>query len=79
MPLLSPKHDMVVLTDTNEKEKNQENESEKKFDEKDLFFPNFVSSHFIFLQSKDLNHIEHTFLTSNFNTDIIVPPPRNFS
>ncbi|MBS9463334.1 hypothetical protein KIM67_13025 [Flagellimonas sp. 389] len=79
MPLLSQKHDIVVLADTNEEEKNHEKESEKKFDEKDLFLPKYVSPHFILLQNKNLNHIGYTFPASNFNADIVVPPPRNFS
>ncbi len=79
MPLLSQKHDIVVLADANEEEKNHEKESEKKFDEKDLFLLNYVSSHFTLLQNKNLNHIGHTFPTSNFNTDIIIPPPKTFS
>ena len=76
LSVLDENSEIVLLTDTNEKESQSEKEAEKKFDEKDLFLNNihFGNSHLI--QARVLCHSKYVFHNSDFIVDIILPPPR---
>ena len=68
--------DLLVLTDTNEEEKQGEQEAEKNLDEKDLFLNNFGFTNSSVVQRQKHLHSEFTLFNSNFVVDIHLPPPR---
>ncbi|PWL40037.1 hypothetical protein DKG77_04205 [Flagellimonas aquimarina] len=75
-PLLDKDHDLAVLIDANEEEKSKEKESEKKFDEKNLFLNYFASSNSVFFQNCLQGWDKYIFSNSDFKADILLPPPR---
>lgn len=76
IPLLDNDYDIVVLIDNNEEEKSKEKESEKKFDEKNLFLNSFASSDSMFFQNLNQGCNRYLFSNSDFKADILLPPPR---
>lgn len=76
IPLLDNDYDIVVLIDNNEEEKSKEKESEKKFDEKDLFLNSFASSDSMFFQKTNQDCNRYLFSNSDFKAEILLPPPR---
>lgn len=76
MPLLSDKCDIVVLMDTAEEEKKKEKESEKKFDEKDLFLNQNIASSNFFALRKAFDPSRYLFSNSDFRPEIHLPPPK---
>ena len=76
LPIIDEDIDIVLLTDTNEEEKQGEKESEKKFDEKDLFLNNFQHIYSDLIQSREHTHLEYVVHNSDFVLDILLPPPR---
>lgn len=76
MPLLSDKCDIVVLMDTGEEEKKKEKESEKKFDEKDLFLNQYASSDNFIALRKAFDPSGYLFSNSDFRPEIHLPPPQ---
>ncbi|MEM9077722.1 MAG: hypothetical protein AAGC43_11810 [Bacteroidota bacterium] len=76
LPILDENCDIVILTDTNEEEKQGEKEAEKKYDEKDLFLNNFYLSNSLLVQIRTRYHLDYIRLTSDFVDDILLPPPR---
>ncbi len=68
--------DNILAMDFNEEENNNK-ESEKKFDQKELFFSNSVekSSFSLF---KEITKSQTSLLSySDFSADIVLPPPKN--
>ena len=68
--------DLLVLTDTGEEEKQGEQETEKKLEEKDLFLNNFSFTNSFVDQRRKHLPSEFTLFNSNFIVDIHLPPPR---
>lgn len=59
-----------------EEEKKNEKESEKKFDEKNLFLASFQFSTYFDCQEQNLAAIEYLPTKLDYKADILVPPPR---
>ena len=76
LSILDESCDIVLLTDTNEEEKQSESETEKKFDEKDLFLNNFQLVHSDLIQAQFHGHSIYLAHNSDFVEDILLPPPR---
>ncbi|MEM9362925.1 MAG: hypothetical protein AAGA43_09825 [Bacteroidota bacterium] len=76
LPILDESCDILILADTNEEEKQGENETEKKFDEKDLFLNNFTLTDSNLIQPKVHFHSEYILHNSDFIDEILLPPPR---
>ncbi|MDC6365280.1 MULTISPECIES: hypothetical protein [Flavobacteriaceae] len=67
---------IAVLVDSNDEENNQEKESKKKFEEKDLFLHGLVTTgNFLHKKEKSV-HKKHVFLHSDFKAEILLPPPQ---
>ena len=66
---------IAALVDTNDEEKKQEKESEKKFSEKDLFFGKIETSSNYFLQGKNSVQKGYILKPSDFKAEILLPPP----
>lgn len=66
---------VAVLMDNNDEEK-KENESEKKFGEKDLFLNSVVMDSDFFPESSFVQDTEHQFSTSDYLAEIFLPPPQ---
>ncbi|MEM8845501.1 MAG: hypothetical protein AAGD17_00235 [Bacteroidota bacterium] len=77
LPLLDESFDIVILTDTNEEEKQGESETEKKFDEKDLFLNNFTFADSYLIQPQIHFHSEYILHNLDFIEEILLPPPRS--
>lgn len=75
-PLLHQDWEIAILVDAGEEEKKSEKESEKKFDEKDLYLNNFGFSYGSISSQYTLDHTDYLFLHSDFVADIPLPPPR---
>ena len=69
-------YDNILVIDSNEEENNK-NESEKKFDLKELFFTNTIENKSLYL-AENISRIQ-TFSPSysNFSAEILLPPPQN--
>nr|WP_298996441.1 hypothetical protein [uncultured Allomuricauda sp.] len=76
LSLIGENIDIVLLTDSNEEEKQGEKESEKKFDEKDLFLNNFQFTQSDLTQAQECIHLVYVTHNSDFVLDILLPPPR---
>lgn len=77
VPLLEKDYDIFVLLDNSEDEKSKDKESEKKFDEKDMFLSNSLVSNCDFFQNQVQNYTTYVSFNSDFKADILLPPPRN--
>ncbi len=75
-PLIDEEFDIAVLVDSGEDEKNKEKESEKKFDEKNLFLDDSSSSNSLYLLNQDQGFSRYVFSNSDFKAEILLPPPR---
>ena len=67
----------AYVIDFNEEENNK-NESEKKFDEKELFFDNPLESKSFFAFQKNTLQEFDLFSNSQFDSEIVPPPPKFF-
>ncbi|WP_420320731.1 hypothetical protein [Flagellimonas sp.] len=77
--LLDKDYAMVIIADSGEEENNQEKESEKKIDEKDLFVTYVSTSNHFKEQGNKLEVVGYLFANSDFKEDIFLPPPENQS
>ncbi|MGW9684388.1 hypothetical protein [Flagellimonas sp. 2504JD1-5] len=75
IPLLDKDCEVVAIADPGEEENNQEKESEKKIDEKDLFVTYLSPSHHFGEQGSKLEVLGYLFANSDFKEDILLPPP----
>ena len=66
----------MVLVDTPEEKKGKEKESEKKFDEKNLFFNQVSFFDGALGSSKNMNKTGYHFSILEFHSEILLPPPR---
>ena len=72
--LCNSNYDNVLVMDFNEEENNKK-ESEKKFDQKELFFNNYFESRSLYLGQK-ITKTQTSLLTySDFCSEIVLPPP----
>ncbi|MEM9647097.1 MAG: hypothetical protein AAF969_01355 [Bacteroidota bacterium] len=78
VPLVDKDCAVAVLLDTNEEEKSKEKESEKKFNEKDLFLNQYAVNGSVFIQFQESETIEYLLLNSDFQGEIVLPPPQKF-
>lgn len=69
----SSKTEKVYVIDFNEEENN---ESEKKFDEKELFFQTQLTTYSLFSIQKNILQVSNLLLNSQFNSEIVPPPPK---
>ncbi|MEO9512259.1 MAG: hypothetical protein ABJN84_06155 [Flavobacteriaceae bacterium] len=75
-PLLDKDYDTFVFLDSNEEEKNNEKESEKNFDEKNLFLNYVLVTKRFFVQNKTLENVGYLFFNSDSKAEIFLPPPK---
>ncbi len=78
IPLMDKEFDIAVLVDANEEEKSKEKESEKKFDEKNLFLDDSSSSNSLYLLNSGQDFSRYVFSNSDFKAEILLPPPQEF-
>lgn len=75
--LYNSNHDNVLVMDLNEEESNKK-ESEKKFDQKELFFSNYPEKTTLFIAQEITNSQTQLPSNSDFSLEIILPPPERF-
>ncbi|MEM6865323.1 MAG: hypothetical protein AAF575_09075 [Bacteroidota bacterium] len=76
LSLMDESNEIVLLKDTNEEENNNENETEKQGDEKDMFLKNTYPSKSLVIQFQVHSYVEYELYHSDFIEDILLPPPR---
>ncbi|WP_350289685.1 hypothetical protein [uncultured Croceitalea sp.] len=73
--LCNSNHDNVLVMDLNEEENNKK-ESEKKFDQKELFFSNYSERTTLFITQEIANSQTQLLSSSDFSAEIVLPPPQ---
>ncbi|MDT0606464.1 hypothetical protein [Croceitalea rosinachiae] len=68
-------HESAVTMDLNEEENNKK-ETEKKFDENELFFSNSIENKSIYLTQQLTRNQAYLLFYADVSTEIILPPPK---
>jgi hypothetical protein len=76
--LCASDHDTAFLLDINEEENNKK-ESEKEFDQTELFFLNSVENLSICLSQEIIGGKIYILSFFNFSSEIILPPPQHIT
>jgi hypothetical protein len=69
-------YETMLVIDLNEEENNSK-ESEKKFDQKELFFTNSIESRSLYLGQENIRSQTYLLSYSDFSSEIILPPPKS--
>jgi hypothetical protein len=69
-------YETMLVIDLNEEENNSK-ESEKKFDQKELFFTNSIESRSLYLGQEHIRSQTYLLSYSDFSSEIILPPPKS--
>lgn len=75
--LCNSNYDNVLVMDLNEEENNK-NESDKKFDQKELFFSNYTEKGSPYFTQEITKSQTYLLPYSDFSTEIVLPPPEKF-
>ncbi len=67
---------VALMLSPEEEEKGNEKEAEKKQDEKNLFVDNLMAAHRLSSKEKQSNPMDYVFYLTEYQPDIVVPPPR---
>lgn len=76
LPLLDRDCELMAYVDTPEEKKGKEKETEKKFDEKNLFLDQISSLDGTLDSNKNISDTGYRFSVLEFHTEILLPPPR---
>jgi len=76
--LCNSNHDNALVMDLNEEENNKK-ESEKKFDQKELFFSTYIEKTALFITQEITNSQTKLLSNSDFSAEIVLPPPERLA
>lgn len=68
-------YESALVIDLNEEENNSE--TEKKFDENELFFSNSIENRSLYLTQELIRNQISLLLYSDISTEIVLPPPKS--
>jgi len=68
-------YESAVVVDLNEEENNK-NETEKEFDEKELFFSSFIENKSLYLTQELIRNQIFLVFYPDISTEIVLPPPK---